>query len=115
MPTEAEVSASDSTPAEGESPSSEMPTLAAFLPSSSAARSLTSLTPLVNDERAINRLLDIMLRKANLSPRMAASQLGVSDEAVRQYVTGRRSNPSLKWFLRFAQICGAKVTVELAK
>lgn len=72
----------------------------------------TSLTPLVCDRRAIARLLGLILEKRGLTVGEAARRLGVRDEAVRQYVTGRRSNPSLEWFAKFCQMAGVKVSIE---
>lgn len=72
----------------------------------------TSLMPLIADQRAVARLLETLLAKAGLTVGQAAKEFGVTDEAVRQYVTGRRNNPSLLWFIKFAHLCGAKVSVE---
>jgi hypothetical protein len=84
-------------------------------PSTSAVpsfRNLTSLTPLVCDERAIQRLLETLLRRGGLSVNEAARRLGVTENSVRQYIRGRRQRPSLQWFIRLAEVCGARVTVE---
>jgi hypothetical protein len=89
--------------------------LAVPIPTSSTIpsyRSTTSITPLVCDERAIMRLLETMLSRGGLSVNEAASRLGVTSNAIRQYLKGRRAKPSLMWFIRLAEVCGAKVTVE---
>jgi hypothetical protein len=86
-----------------------------LLPSSSnlpIVKSSTPLTPLVCDERAIARLLATLLSRGGLSPGDAARQLGVTPNAVRQYIRGRRNKPSLIWFIRFAELCGARILVE---
>lgn len=87
------------------------------LPSSSFPSSSphTSLTPLVCDERAISRLLELLMQRAGFSLNETASRLGVVPNSVRQYVNGRRLRPSLMWFIRFAETCGAKVTIEFPK
>jgi DNA-binding transcriptional regulator YdaS (Cro superfamily) len=72
----------------------------------------TSLTPLVCDERAIARLLGALLSRGGLSVGEASRRLGVTTNSVRQYLHGRRNKPSLMWFVRFAEICGARVVVE---
>lgn len=85
------------------------------LPSSSAIptfRSQTSLTPVICDERAIARLLGTLLQKGGLSNHEAARRLGVTYNAVSQYLNGRRCKPSLLWFLRFCDLCGARVYLE---
>jgi hypothetical protein len=84
------------------------------LPSNQAAtfRSSAPLTPLVCDERAISRLLETLLSRSGLSAGEVARRLGISSNAVRQYLRGRRSKPSLIWFIRLAELCGARVTIE---
>jgi DNA-binding XRE family transcriptional regulator len=74
-----------------------------------------TLTPVVNDDRALARLLEVVLARGGFSVRSAAQALGVTDEAVRQYTRGRRSNPSIKWFLNLCQLCGCKVFVSFER
>lgn len=76
-------------------------------------RSTTPLTPLVCDERAIARLLGLLLNKGGLTVEEASRRLGVTPNAVRQYLKGRRNKPSLIWFIRLVELCGGKVTLEL--
>lgn len=73
---------------------------------------LTSLTPLVNDQRAILRLLELILSKADINVPELARRLGVADNCIRQYVSGRRSKPSLQTFLRIAEAAGCKVMIQ---
>lgn len=77
-----------------------------------AIRSQSSLTPVVCDERAIARLLEMLLSKAGLSVHEAARRMGVHTNVIRQYIAGRRSKPSLIWFIKFANLCGASVTIS---
>jgi transcriptional regulator with XRE-family HTH domain len=70
-----------------------------------------SLTPLVLDERAIARLLELMLDRAGLTISEVARRLGVSPQAVRQYIHGRR-RPSLLQVLKIAETCGARLLIE---
>jgi hypothetical protein len=74
--------------------------------------SSSSLTPLICDERAISSLLGNLLDGSGLTISSAARKLGINSASLRQYINGRRGRPSLLWFLRFAAICGAKVTIE---
>lgn len=88
------------------------------IPSSSALpsfRSHTPLTPLVCDERVIARLLETLISRSGKSLGLLAQELGVTPNAVRQYVRGRRSRPSLIWFIRLAELCGAKVSIEFPR
>lgn len=78
-----------------------------------AIRATTPLTPVVCDERAIAGLLGMILNRAGLSVGEAAKRMGVSDEALRQYLKGRRTKPSLIWFVKLAELCGARVLIEL--
>lgn len=85
------------------------------MPSSTALpifKSSTPLTPLVCDERAIARLLATLLSRGGLSTREVARRMGVTPNAVRQYLRGRRNRPSLIWFIKLAELCGARVLVE---
>lgn len=77
--------------------------------------SSATLTPLVCDERAISRLLEVILSRGGLTMKEAADRLGVSSNTIRQYVHGRRSKPSLIWFVKLANLCGARVVLEFPK
>lgn len=89
-----------------------------ILPSNSTAsvfRTSSSLTPLVCDERAIARLLETLLSRGGLTIGEASRRMGVTTNTIRQYLRGRRNKPSLIWFIRLADLCGAKVTIEFPK
>ena len=81
---------------------------AVYLPKSNSS----TLTPLVCDEQAIAKLLGTLLNRGGISIAEASRRLGVTSNAVRQYMRGRRSKPSLIWFIKFAQACGAKLVIE---
>lgn len=72
----------------------------------------SSLTPVVCDERAISKLLEILINRSGLSISEVARRMGVTTNAIRQYLHGRRNKPSLLWFVRLAAVCGAQVTLE---
>lgn len=99
--------------AELESPSSLLTPLPSSFPASTRHLSPSSpLLPVICDERAISRLLEHLLERAGLTPKEAAVRLGYrSQNSVRQYLAGRRTKPSLIWFIRFCQLCGAQVTL----
>jgi DNA-binding CsgD family transcriptional regulator len=95
----------------------DFPVIFSPLPGGAAATSFksassTSLTPLVCDERAIARLLSSLISRGGLSIGEVSRRLGVTTNSVRQYLRGRRNKPSLMWFVRFAEICGARVVIE---
>jgi DNA-binding XRE family transcriptional regulator len=67
---------------------------------------------LVADPELLPAILNHLLRRSGLSQAEIARRLGEARQSVQQYHSGVRPNPSLKWFLRYAQVCGAKVVVE---
>lgn len=71
-----------------------------------------NLTPVLCDEQAMRKLLELIMRRAGLSVYEIAKRLDIHPNSIRQYVRGRRGRPSLLWFLRFCEVCGAKVTME---
>lgn len=91
------------TPVPGTTPSSPAPRL---------SPPPTQLTPESCTGAALSRLLDTLLRRGGLTIGTVAREFEVTPEAVRQYVKGRRENPSMAWFLRFARLCGATVTIS---
>jgi hypothetical protein len=70
------------------------------------------LTPMVCDRRAITRLLGTLLEKAGISVGEASRRLGMNDQSLRPYLKGRRTKPSLLWFLKYVEACGGKVYIE---
>lgn len=80
------------------------------------AKTSSTLTPLVCDERAVTKLLWLILSKGGLSVREISRRLGVTPQSVRTYLAdqGKRkaSSPGLLWFVKFADAAGAKVTIE---
>lgn len=70
------------------------------------------LTALICDERMMARLLETMLKQAGLSISEAARRLDCTPNAISQYLHGRRTKPSLLWFLKMTTLCGAKVSLE---
>lgn len=71
------------------------------------------LTPVVGDDRAIAALLRMILDKSGLSTGEVARRLGVRRETIKQYTAGRRTKPGLPFFIRLAEVCGCKVSIEL--
>lgn len=67
---------------------------------------------LTTDGYAIRGLLEVLLRKAGISLSECARRLGVSRESLRHYRSKPSPNPSLKWVLRLASVCGARIYIE---
>lgn len=82
--------------------------------SSTATPRSTTLTPLVGDQRAIARLIGLMLDRGGVSLSEAARRMGVSASDLRQYVHGRR-RPSLYQVLRIAEATGTRLFAELPR
>lgn len=74
----------------------------------------TTLTPLVLDERAIARLLALMLDRGGLTISECARRLGITPQGIRQYIHGRR-RPSLLQVLKIAEACGSRLLVEFPR
>lgn len=66
-----------------------------------------------SDPALFGEMLDLILRKSGLTQAEVARRLASKPQSVHQYRTGVRPNPSLRWFLRFVHICGAKIVIEL--
>ena len=87
------------------------------IPSNGLNRSIpsagqSSFTPLVGDQRAINRLLESIIHRAGKTVAGVAKELGTSPNNVSQYINGRRA-PGLMWFLKVCAICGVAVKIDL--
>lgn len=81
-------------------------------PSISVPRKL-GLMATVADDRALGSFLRATLQASGMSINEMARRIGTNDKTIRQYLTGRRGKPSLKWFLRFIELTGARVWVEI--
>lgn len=75
-------------------------------------KSTSPLTPLIGDERAIQRLLGTLLKRADLTAAEVARRLGCAPQTVGQYLRGERKRISLYWFLKLVEVCGGKVQIE---
>lgn len=75
----------------------------------------TTLTRVICDERAIAKLLETMIRRSGMTTRQVADAMGVLPNSIQQVLSGRRRKPSLLWFLKVAEICGASLTLTIPK
>lgn len=87
------------------------------------ARAITLMPPLLDvprqekaaipgDAGLFPSLINLLLARSGLSQAEVARRLAQTDQSLHQYRSGVRANPSLRWFLRLAHVCGAKVLVE---
>lgn len=65
-----------------------------------------------DDPALFKELINILLAHSGLTQSEAARRIGVEPQSVHQYRSGIRANPSLRWFMHFARVCGAQVTIE---
>ena len=85
-----------------------------LVPSSSSFPPLhKSLHVVLSDERAISVLVEQLLSRSNLSMKEISRRLGCTVQSVSQYKYGKRANPSIKWLVRLAEVCGARLTIEM--
>lgn len=77
----------------------------------SAFPKATSLSRATSDARSITQLLGQMARRSGLSTSDLARQMDILPGTLRSYFCGVRT-PGWKWFLRFAEACGAEVFVN---
>lgn len=83
------------------------------LPSSSPASALpASVMIIVEDDRAIQRLIETLLDRSGLTQSELARRLGITFQSLNQYKYLRRKRPSVQWFTRLAHACGARVVLE---
>lgn len=64
------------------------------------------------DASAIRQLIALLLTRSGLTQAEVARRMALADQSLQQYKSGVRANPSLRWFLRLAHVCGAQVLVE---
>jgi len=83
------------------------------LPSSfSSSRGPRPAAVIQSDPRGIPRLIEVILSRAGMPAAEVARRLGIQPQALNQYRTGRRINPSVLWLARLAAVCGGRVVVE---
>ena len=84
-----------------------------IIPSAAAQQPPTaSLAAVINDDRAIAKLVSELLNRANLRERDVWEKLGIKQQSFSQYRSGRRRNPSVKWLARLVALCGGRLLIE---
>ncbi len=66
----------------------------------------------INDDRAIMALIEVLLDRAGLTQAEVARRMGVTINTVNQYRWLRKKRPSIRWITRLAEACGARLVVE---
>lgn len=67
----------------------------------------------VADPALLGQLMNLILDRSGLSESEIARRLGTARQSVQQYRYLKRTNPSLRWFLRYVQVCGGRLVLEL--
>jgi hypothetical protein len=67
---------------------------------------------IINDDRAIMALIEVLLDRAGLTQAEVARRMGVTINTVNQYRWLRKKRPSIRWITRLAEACGARLVVE---
>jgi DNA-binding phage protein len=70
----------------------------------------SSSIPVIADDRAIARLLELIIRKSGHTPYTLAKEMGLSNTALSQYCQGYR-RPGLRFFLKVCAAAGWEMQV----
>lgn len=70
--------------------------------------------PVVNDPRALSRLLEAVIYRAGQTPAQVAKDLGIRPQTILQYTSGR-STVGFRFFLKVLTHCGWVLKVERKK
>lgn len=83
------------------------------LPSLKAPLGASPFQVVTTSDSQVTALIEAIISASGLSIHEVARRLGVKRESLRQYIVGRRVNPSLKWLTLLGEVCGARLVVEL--
>lgn len=88
-----------------------VPSVVGVMPGHRPFSKPTPRAAVIPDSNAIIGLIDLLIEHSGLTQAEVARRLNIRPQTIDQY-RRRTINPTLKWFTRFAAVCGAKVTVE---
>ena len=69
-------------------------------------------TIVLSHDKSVRVLIDELLRRSGLTQSEAARRLGINRSTIQKYRDGRVKRPSFAWFVRLAEVCGARVCVD---
>ena len=64
------------------------------------------------DDRAVMGMIELLLDRAGVPQAEVARRLGIRFQSLNQYRWLRRKRPSIQWFARLANACGARLVIE---
>lgn len=79
------------------------------------AQQPTSLTSAILDSEGIARLLGALLEVSGMNVQQVSRRLGLSENCVREYTKGRRTNPTIRTFVKIVDMMGGRVWVDFPK
>lgn len=82
-----------------------------LIPSTQNVRPGPRHLAVIADDKAIGALIDALIEKSGMSQNEIARRLGVAYQTVQQRRRAKR--PSLIWIARLAEVCGARIIIEL--
>jgi DNA-binding phage protein len=63
------------------------------------------------DEKHLATLLHLCVLRSGIPIRQMAKDMGISYNALYQYINGKKRNPTLAWMHRFLDACDAKLVI----
>jgi len=82
------------------------------LPGATPAIETTSLAVVLADDQALQGLIALLIERSGCSQGELCRRMGLSKQSLNQYRTLRRNRPTLQWFVRLAETCGARLMLE---
>lgn len=83
-----------------------------LLPSTSAPQEGPSRAVVLQDDKAIMHLIELLVSRAGISQREIAKRIGIKPQSLNQYMIFRRRRPSVQWLARLAGVCGGRLVLE---
>lgn len=81
----------------------------------SAHRTGVNIGKLINDEKSLAKMFQTVVERSGLTKTEICKRLDIRENGFRDYFTGKRKRPSLWWFIRLCDVCGAEITVHFPR